>query len=150
MMRLLSNCVLLAVLVCSVSFLTCRAQSPMYAPCTYTSADGSYFDLSPLTSYNGAQDRVMADAAGNSYIINVCPSRCFVAFTCHRLTPKSLYSLFLGLRRRHGRARRMRRFRKDCPRPCIPGSSKLPPNYSAAALTLRRSHKKTTATGLAS
>ncbi len=49
----------------------------MFAPCTYTSADGSYFDLSPLTKYNAAQDYVMADAAGNSYIMNVRKSpRC--------------------------------------------------------------------------
>jgi hypothetical protein len=43
----------------------------MFAPCTYTAADGSYFDLSPLTRSNSPQDYVMADAAGNSYILNV-------------------------------------------------------------------------------
>lgn len=62
---------LAAALVCAASFLACSAQSPMYAPCTYTSADGSYFDLSPLTRFNAPEDYVMADAAGNSYVINV-------------------------------------------------------------------------------
>ena len=61
----------LAALVCAASFLACSAQSPMYAPCTYTAADGSYFDLSPLTRFNAPEDYVLADAAGNSYVINV-------------------------------------------------------------------------------
>jgi hypothetical protein len=62
---------LFGALLCCALFQAGNAQSPMFAPCTYTSADGSYFDLSPLTRYNAPQDYVLADAAENSYIINV-------------------------------------------------------------------------------
>jgi hypothetical protein len=69
-MRTSPSCFLLAVFVGAALFVACTAQS-MFAPCTYTSADGSYFDLSPLTRSNALRDYTMADAAGNSYIINV-------------------------------------------------------------------------------
>ncbi len=107
----------LAVLLCAASFLACFAQSPMFAPCTYTSADGSYFDLSPLTRYNAAQDYAMADAAGNSYIMNVRLSHCAPPFP--RVTPCP------GLWRCYGCTNCMRRFGKDCPCPCLPGFTNL-------------------------
>ena len=72
-MRTSLPCVLLVVFVGAALFVDCTAQS-MFAPCTYTSADGSYFDLSPLTRSNALHDYTMADAAGNSYIINVLKS----------------------------------------------------------------------------
>jgi hypothetical protein len=70
------SCFFLAVIAGAALVLACAAQSPMFAPCTYTSADGSYFDLSALTRSNSPEDYVMADAAGNSYILNVRQSHC--------------------------------------------------------------------------